>query len=237
MINDINSLLELQKIDRQILAIEKQIIEIPVLIEETTKEFNTIKDNIELSKKNLIDNQLERKNLELDLKIIEDGIKKHQTELNNVKSNEAYKALVSEIADKHKKKDDVENLMLQNFDKADVINRELSEATEVFKAKEQEINNKISELKKSLDDITAQKVVLENSRSEFTEKISKNTLALYGKMKKRRGGRVVVSVDDGVCSGCNMPLPPQKLSDLMSSNEIVLCDICNCILYIAKENK
>jgi predicted nucleic acid-binding Zn-ribbon protein len=76
------------------------------------------------SKKSLIDAQLNRKNSELEIEAKDQAVRKHSGELNSVKSNDAYKALVLEIEAAKKEKILLEDQVLVLMEKIEVLQKE-----------------------------------------------------------------------------------------------------------------
>ena len=90
-------LIELQDIDSKIddanNNIEKISGEINLLQETLVKK----KEQIESAKKDITSSDILKKEKEVEIALIDEKIKKHNMELNAVKTNDAYKALLTEI--------------------------------------------------------------------------------------------------------------------------------------------
>ncbi|CAD7771580.1 C4-type zinc ribbon domain protein [Candidatus Methanoperedenaceae archaeon GB37] len=50
-------------------------------------------------------------------------------------------------------------------------------------------------------------------------------------IRKRRNGRAVVSVNDAVCEGCHMHIPPQNYNELLKCDKLMTCPSCQRIIY------
>lgn len=53
----------------------------------------------------------------------------------------------------------------------------------------------------------------------------------YEQIFARRGGIAVVAVRRGICSGCNMHLPPQLYIEIQKARDVHVCPSCNRILF------
>lgn len=74
--------------------------------------------------------------------------------------------------------------------------------------------------------------ITEKERAKLTRKIDPKLLAVYERIMKRYGGRVVVQVVREFCGGCYVKLP----SDLTvrCRTELVSCPNCGRFLYYVK---
>jgi predicted nucleic acid-binding Zn-ribbon protein len=60
--------------------------------------------------------------------------------------------------------------------------------------------------------------------------------AVYNRLAQRsRDGIAVAEVVNGSCSACNMSLRPQMNVEVKKGNEIITCENCSRILYIANK--
>lgn len=63
-----------------------------------------------------------------------------------------------------------------------------------------------------------------------------NMAAVYNRLAQRsRDGIAVAEVINGSCSACNMALRPQMNVEVKKGNEIITCENCSRILYIANK--
>ena len=101
----------------------------------------------------------------------------------------------------------------------DVLEREMETQSKITRVKEQEISDGIREI--------------EAKRNRFQDQIPAKDLSLYQRVAKARGGIGAVDVRGTSCSGCNMILPAQFVSELRRSKTIEQCPSCKRILLIA----
>jgi len=47
----------------------------------------------------------------------------------------------------------------------------------------------------------------------------------------KRDGLAVVPINDSVCQGCYMALPPQQVNEVRKADKLNLCPTCQRILY------
>jgi predicted nucleic acid-binding Zn-ribbon protein len=167
----------------------------------------------------------------MEVTTIESAIGKHSGELNAVKSNDAYKALLSEIEKEKTKKYSVEDEIL-------AIMEYLEKESLVVKAKEKEAKEKEGEVAAIIARLTAEQkaglesvAALEAERAEFAKHINENIMSKYDYIRSNRGGSALVEIVGGNCGGCHFELRQATINEASKGAEFVFCDSCSRILY------
>lgn len=233
---DVKTLLTLQDIDLKIFNLQKQIEEKPRLIkqkEDALKKFHQNADSKNQAIKS-IKVQIERKNL--DLRDSEEKIKKLTSQLNIVKTNKEYAALVSEINNLKADKSLIEDEILQLMSSTDSIEKEikaiksnLEKEIDEFNEFKNKIENEEKLLRKDVEKLIAE-------RKTITEKIDKITLDVYTRIMNNKNDKVAMSnADNGVCSSCFISLTTQDINMILKCKELVFCRSCSRILFISEE--
>src|ERR1700679_3526932 len=93
----IKQLLNVQERDAEMDGFRMESAAIPKRVAALKAEIQANKTALENAKKDLLQFQLAKKEKDMDLETREASIRKHSGELNAVKTNEAYRALVGEI--------------------------------------------------------------------------------------------------------------------------------------------
>ena len=240
MLIKIESLIKLQEIDALIKKLETEKKKIPSILSDYEQKIKSQKEVLEITKNNMLTKQLEKKNLELELSNIEETIKKHNIELNSVKSNDRYRAVIDAIKSEKQKKSDLEDNILSDFDDVDTINIDLAKEKEnvkiledEFNQKKAELDKKIAELEKTIQDLLSQKKEVEDSIDD------KHLVDFYNRIRTHQAGIGLAEVDmvTSSCKACNVYLPFQKINDIISSKQPTLCENCSRILYVLEKEK
>src|SRR5882724_947804 len=119
MNDTIKTLLSLQDRDLELDKLRAEQAAIPGRIAKVEGEIAGAKKALEDAKKEMMDLQLAKKQRELDLDAQETAVRKHSTELNAVKTNEAYRALLGEIDKAKEEKSKLEDQILQIMEQSD----------------------------------------------------------------------------------------------------------------------
>ncbi|MCK5357370.1 MAG: hypothetical protein KAJ48_03150 [Elusimicrobiales bacterium] len=234
---EIKILVKLQTSDSSIDAINKKINFFPKEIDDINETFEEEKSVLEESKNFLFQIQVEKKDKELSLAQKEEDIKKHQRELNLLKDNKAFKALLIEIERDKEGRDILETDILTLLEKIDKATIEDKKNREEFKKQEEAHFLKIKEIDTSKKECEAKLETLIKGREELAEKISGDLLEKYEHIRGRRANAVIEArEEDGkyFCVGCNMALISQNIADVKKKDSLGICDNCQRILYLKK---
>jgi len=232
----IEDLITLQGIDLEIFKIEKEISNVPDKINEINIEFESAKNVFNEVKEKLKHKLSQKKDIENQILGIEENIKKSQREVNEVKSNDAFKALMIQIENLKKDKDNLETQELEIMEEIDALNSQEKTIQSEYKKKEEEKENKIKEIQEKAEKIKKELEELKNKRKDILPKIDPQILSRYENIRIRKNGIAFVSVkidkENYFCGGCNMKLTPEQRVGVHKKNNIVTCENCGRMMYL-----
>jgi uncharacterized protein len=78
-------------------------------------------------------------------------------------------------------------------------------------------------------EVSKKSVVLQREKEAAT--LQAPYLKRYTMLLQRRDGLAVVALNDNVCQGCYMGLPPQQVIEIRKFDKLNLCPTCQRILY------
>jgi len=232
----LKKLVELQEVDLLLDRIGSEMDQIPKEIDRLKGEYEQSEASLNELKKKITELQVDRKNKELELRSKEEELKKHQSQLFSIKTNEAYTALLKEIEEGKKLKNDIEDTILAVMEQEDALlteekikKEELAKRKEEVTKQQKELEDKLQRLKQNLQEVQSeQKQKIDNIKSEIFKR--------YQRIREKKDGVAVVPVTDEFCGGCNIALPPQVINDVLKGEDLVACRNCLRILYL-KEKK
>jgi predicted nucleic acid-binding Zn-ribbon protein len=88
-------------------------------------------------------------------------------------------------------------------------------------------------LLKEKEELDAAISQLELNRNEMAAKLDTATLKLYENLRSKRQGKAVARVEQGMCQGCRIVLPMNKLQQIKTGHTMVQCGSCERILYLS----
>ncbi len=229
----IKSLLSLQERDLDLDRLRAELASIPGKITGLKGDIQAAKTALEDAKKEMTQLQMAKKQKELDLDGQESAVRKHSTELNAVKTNEAYKALLGEIDKAKQETSALEDQILQ-------IMEQMDQATRLWKEKEAGSKSHEAGLLKQISDWEAKQTELEQSisakqteREQSLGTLPKNLADQYNKLRSgKRTGAAVVPIRAEQCSGCHMKISQNVINEVRRGQKLMTCESCSRIVYL-----
>lgn len=224
-------LIELQKLDNEILreAVKKK--ELPEKIENLREEIRS-RETAVLEKRTLAETARQSlKENEKELKRLAESLSRGRTRLSEVKTNKEYQAMLKEMDTLSEASEAVEDRILQDYERLDESGRLLEEAEAEFRACRESREGEIREIEREIGKIDIQLAEIQGKHDVVRAKIRPELARRYDMIRQRRNGQAVVSVWKEVCGGCHVNIPPQLYNNLIRHEEFILCPHCNRILY------
>jgi predicted nucleic acid-binding Zn-ribbon protein len=229
---EIKLLVELQRLDSQILKIEDELNAIPERLSKLEHDFNDKSADLKKHEDNVKALQLKRKEKEGELQTKEDVIKKYTSQMYQVKTNKEYTALQEEIGRVKADNSLIEEAILKIFDQVDVENKEVAEQKEFLKKEDAAMREEKKKLDADALRIKADADKLKVQRAELAPKIDRQTLAKYERILANKDGLAVVPIVGESCQGCFAHMPAQVINEVKMNTSIVCCENCTRMLYI-----
>jgi len=232
---EIKLLIQLQKLD---LKIDKNIKDEKLFysrLKQIEEELKTIEEDFLKKKEELKNTKKEKLKKELQLREIDEKLKRHEDEKYKVKSKQEFEALEKEIANLEEEKSREEDYLLDLMEKEEELSgllpsleKQLQTNRENLTREREELNNKIGSIKKGKENLTRE-------REELSSKIGKVYYEQYERLRKMRDGLAVVAVEDGICTGCNVKVSPSLIGQI-KRGQIVYCEGCSRIIYLGNRS-
>jgi len=187
----------------------------------------------------------QRKELEEKLKILKEQnekltkeleedqakLKKSKNRLMMVENSKEYHAIMREIdtLEKNSRLKEEEKLTLEEeLDTQqrllDALNEEISKISEELQQKEDALDKIIHRCKSRIEE-------LKEKRAEFAKQIPPPILKRYEFIRARLSNPVIVPVEDSICTGCHISIPPQTYIELQKGLQILSCPNCQRLIY------
>jgi predicted nucleic acid-binding Zn-ribbon protein len=233
----VQQLIVLQKHDQAIDVVDKALADIPAAIQVLKNTIEEARNKAASAKAQVQDFEKKKKERELELAQKEEAIRKHSGELNTVKTNEAFKALQTEIDRAKSEVGDIETAILELMEKIDAAQKELKKVAADFSAEEKVLLAQIAEKESSLAATQAKKEALLTERQALAAPIPEDIHKIYDHIRSRGKrdpiSKAIKKSDGGaVCGACRMNLAPQMVIEVTKLKNFVFCESCQRILYI-----
>ncbi len=228
----LRKLVELQVQDKEIDDLRQKIDQIPQDIGLKNEDIAQLKKELDDSKQLSTRLALDRKSLEMDVAKKDEEIKKHGGEMQMVKSNEAYKALLEEIANLKDQKDECETKILEVLESTDKVKTKEAEAAKNYESKKKVVEGEIAVLSAEQKQLEEKLNLLLDTRGKFIADVSHDSLNRYERLRQRRAIALTPVTQQGSCGGCQMTLTQAVLNNILKARDFVTCESCQRILYI-----
>lgn len=235
---DLDALLAVQVVDRECLALRREKEALPASIAAEERALAAFHATIESERKRHEELLRERKQVDLDIEACLAAIRKFRTQQFEVKKNEEYAALGKEIADQEHRKDLLEEKALALIEETERLEALLARRVEEAAAKRAELAGFRARVDRELEEAERRLAEAEARREGLVRSTAAGLVDLYDRIRQRKpDGVAVVEVERDACSGCQTRLPPQRINELMRSQEVVRCEGCGRILVWASRSE
>lgn len=228
----LRSLLSLQRLDLQIEACRAREIEIPKQKNKFDVQKQRLAEELKEREKAVTSLQLEQRNCEGEIEQKNTQIGKYEQQLFQVKKNEEYQALLNEIESLKKQVGVKEERIIALMIEIDEAKARLAEDKKRIDAELKGIEKQCEAIDTELIEAQRARTQLEQEREPIAVQIDAGTLSRYVKIRAaKKTGPALVPLNDQVCTGCNMVIPPQIANEVLAGTKLHSCFNCGRLLY------
>jgi predicted nucleic acid-binding Zn-ribbon protein len=228
----IKTLLALQERDLELDRLSAELRAVPGKIAALKGQIQAAKLVLEEAKKESTALQMTRKQKELDLETAENAIRKHSTDLNAIKTNEAYRALLGEIEKAKNEKSALEDQVLQLMDQSDQAIRFWKDKEAVFKRDEVDFLKQIGDWEVRQEALRQEIADKEAQRREAAAALPHLMAEHYERVRKGKKGAALVPIRKEQCSGCHMKVSQNLINEVRRGQKLIPCESCSRIVYL-----
>lgn len=230
-LRQIEQLVALQQVDHEIFNIKKDLARAPQEIDELESEFSGLEErrNRVLEKLEHLKEQEKRLAFEIGDDIAR--IKKSKNKMLMVENSREYQAMSREMDSMERNsrsREEEKTVLIEELQRQNAFFEELDSAYTEAKGR---LEEKRSTLQTRLDEYNGELDQLLARRGEAKKDIPAPVLSRYEFIRERLENPVIVSVEERICSGCNIAIPPQTYIELQKCKQILSCPNCQRLIY------
>jgi len=173
-----------------------------------------------------------RRKVEQEIEAVNAQQKQFEMRQPQVKTNEEFRALTSEIDGCKRKRSDLETKVLESMDREETLASQKPAIERALKDAESERDGRIAVIARSEETELAELATIEAARAEQVAGLPQSTRLRYERVHGARDGRAVVPVVNNACGGCWRAQPPQLMQEIRRGDRVLTCDGCGRMLVL-----
>ncbi|MCI4625232.1 MAG: C4-type zinc ribbon domain-containing protein [Candidatus Magnetoovum sp. WYHC-5] len=236
MLKELTLLIDIQALDTQIIKAKELIEKSPDALAIHDESYVKAKEGYDAKKEELDKTKRYKKELDSALEDASSRIDKLKARSSTIKTNKEYQTHIKEIEQAESDVVHIEDEILAAMEKIEEREKALKLADAVFKKEEgnakqktAHINEDVKKAHIELDGLLKKRQVIANLLEGKLHDDYLNTL-------ERMDGIAVAKVDNSICYGCFMNIPPQVYVEVMRNDKLYKCPQCGRYLYYANQS-
>jgi uncharacterized protein len=231
----LKSLIELQAVDLRLIGIRERLARFPKQLAEVEARVTAARQKVATAKESLLTGQKERKTYEMDVEQWKERAKKYRNQSGEVKTNEAYRALLHEIENAEREVASAEDRLLERMVSGEEYDRQVKGAEASVKEIEAAANKDRQAIQAEYNATQKELSAAEASRAAAMAAVPEDLVDHYERIAKRHGGIALAEIRGEGCGQCGVHIRPHVIQLLRRDNneEFFHCETCTRILYYA----
>ena len=231
MLEILQQLLVVQDRDHRLAQLKAEAARIPIEVDAAKQRLADESAKLEKAKTELKQIESQRKQLEVDADSKRQQILKYRTQLNQIKSNTEYQALLKEINKAEADIRQVEDVELEFMDRLEKLQPTLKQEQAQLKELTSKAESEKTEFQRRSALIATELAQLQSEREKLVATVDADALSRYDRILRSKGDLAIVPIKHGNCGGCHLNLPPQTVHTARGERELASCSYCGRILY------
>ncbi len=231
VIDKLRDLYELQQIDSKIDEIQVLKGELPIEVSDLEDEIAGLQTRMNRMEEGIAELEGEASKHDANIREAEGLIARYTEQMDNVKNNREYEALMKEL-EMQKLEIQLSEKKIREANNSLYNKRETKDAAQArLEAKQKALETKKVELKAIVEKTEKDEEKLRKKSEKARKKIAERLLNSYARIRSNyRNGLAVVTVERDACGGCFNQIPPQVQMEIATHNNVVACEHCGRIL-------
>lgn len=229
MAEEVQRLVDLSRLDTDLAERQAEKAALPAKRERCQETWSECEARLEAARLAVQEAEQGQRRSEAELTDKEALLTKLTNQQHQVKTNEAYTALLHEMDDARTGISDAETLILEAMEAIETARATLAEV----EADAKKTRGRLDAEEKGLDEreqaLDAQLADLTEKRRATSEAIDGKLMARYEKIAARRSPAVAI-VSGETCQGCRVGIPPQSYIEILRGEELISCPHCHRML-------
>jgi len=231
MRKNIQDLVNLQAISDDIATLEERKKRIPAnynkhknAFDKAKLAYDTLQTDIEQNRHTIKANEEKIEQFKAEIKSIREKEK-------FIKTQKEFEAL---DAEQQHRKDKIDKLEKENKAILETVGKlelETIDNQAIMEDEQSAMDTEAKRIEKKLERINKELEQLYEKKEGMTQEIEDKILEEFYYTAKMRNGQGIVAIENGICMGCNIALPPQQANAVRKGEDLVRCPNCARFVY------
>ena len=227
---DLERLIELEKVDREVARLSDEVSALPKRVTAIEEKLAEHKAAVEKAKAQIKSNETGRRQLDADIKGFQEKIVKYRSQSSSVKTNDEYRALMHEVEFAEKQISGCEDKILELMISLENDEKALKKAEAELKTEAADVEKEKAEARVRTAEDEKLLAGLREKRGELRTGVNDSALAHYDRVLRQRKS-AISEARDQKCLACFVMIRPQTWQDIRTNEQIITCSSCGRILY------
>jgi predicted nucleic acid-binding Zn-ribbon protein len=229
----LRQLVELQRLDDELHRISENREALPAEREASQQQLEAARQRLADAEAQLDARQLDLRQAETALQDAEELRKRLEAQQSQVKTNEAYTALLHEIEAANGAISQAETRILEGMDVTQESGTLLEAARSEVAQLERDTAARLQELEQRAERLAGEQRQTEAARADLTGEIAPSALQKYTRVAERKRPAMAL-VENEVCMGCRVGISPQLYVDVIEGKDLIACRTCKRLLILPR---
>lgn len=234
-IDSLEALLAVQSLDRELAERGGRAQEIPQDRAEVNREISTLEEERTEREAALEEVRLARRRHEGELEMQQEHLGRYERQLNEVKTNVAYSALLTEIQGTKRAIGELEDEILEEMERREAIEGRIGEIDAELEQKRAAAAGRLKELDDEAGFVAREIAALESRRQGMVTDVDPGVYRLYDRLRRGQRFPALVPLKGQACGACFSRLPPQVVREITHEGSLHPCEACGVLVYAPLE--
>ncbi len=231
MNEEVGRLLDVQAIDIQLAELEDRREEVPRRRAEVSSEITALEREREERLERVERARLERRAKEGELEATQQRLERYEKQLNDVKTNVAYSALLTEIQSAKREISAAEEEILTHMERRETEEARIAEIERELEEKRAAAADELEALDAEMSDLQSRVEATRAKRDAEARAIDERLYRMYDRLRRGRRFPALVPLRGGACGACFGKLPPQVIREITHDGALHPCEACGVLVY------
>jgi uncharacterized protein len=223
-------LLALQQVDDRLRALALEEQQLPQRLQAYETACVAARQQLLQQQAAIEQSERQQRAFERELANHQEAIRKTQSKTHEVKTNKEYSAILAEIDAGKQRLEALEDQLLALMEATDHQRQVYSAHAQQEQGAQQALVEQRRQIQQAQETLRRSMLAEQGRRQQMMAGLEAKLYGQYQKVAAQHDGRGVAQLQEGVCSGCHLKVPPQMISEIRLQTQVFPCPHCRLLL-------